>query len=81
MDIFTKCFEFTAVKVAIKEGYYPYFIPLAESEGTEVEVRGQRLIMCGSNNYLGLTTHPEVREAGAGGDRGASAPAAPAPAS
>ncbi len=64
MDIFKKCSEFTAVKVAIEEGYYPYFIPLAESEGTEVEVRGQRLIMCGSNNYLGLTTHPLVREAG-----------------
>ncbi|MHB8868812.1 MAG: aminotransferase class I/II-fold pyridoxal phosphate-dependent enzyme [Thermoleophilia bacterium] len=64
MDIFKKCTEFTAVKVAIEEGYYPYFIPLAESEGTEVEVRGQRLIMCGSNNYLGLTNHPQVRDAG-----------------
>lgn len=64
MDIFKKCSEFTAVKVAIEEGYYPYFIPLAESEGTEVEVHGQRLIMCGSNNYLGLTNHPLVREAG-----------------
>jgi len=64
MDIFKKCSEFTAVKVAIEEGYYPYFMPLAKSEGTEVEVRGQRLIMCGSNNYLGLTNHPLVREAG-----------------
>ena len=64
MDIFKKCTEFTAVKVAIEGGYYPYFIPLAESEGTEVEVRGQRLIMCGSNNYLGLTNHPQVRAAG-----------------
>jgi len=64
MDILKKCSEFTAVKVAIAEGYYPYFTPLAESEGTEVEVRGRRLVMCGSNNYLGLTTHPLVREAG-----------------
>src|SRR5680860_449001 len=64
MDILRKCSEFTAVKVAIAEGYYPYFTPLAESEGTEVEVRGRRLVMCGSNNYLGLTTHPLVREAG-----------------
>jgi len=64
MDIFRKCAEFTAVKVAIAQGYYPYFTPLAESEGTEVQVRGQRLIMCGSNNYLGLTDHPSVREAG-----------------
>ena len=64
MDIFKKCSEFTAAKIAIEQGYYPYFIPLTESEGTEVEVRGQRLIMCGSNNYLGLTNHPDVREAG-----------------
>lgn len=63
MDIFEKCFSFTAVKEAIEQGFYPYFIPLTENEGTEVMFRGQRLIMCGSNNYLGLTTHPKVREA------------------
>jgi 8-amino-7-oxononanoate synthase len=63
MDIFDKCRNFTAAKQAIKEGYYPYFIPLTENEGTEVIYRGHRLIMCGSNNYLGLTTHPEVRKA------------------
>lgn len=63
MDIFNKCGEFTAAKEAIKEGIYPYFIPLTENEGTEVLFRGHRLIMCGSNNYLGLTTHPKVRQA------------------
>jgi 8-amino-7-oxononanoate synthase len=63
MDIFEKCFHWTRAKEAIKEGYYPYFIPLTENEGTEVVYRGHRLIMCGSNNYLGLTTHPKVREA------------------
>lgn len=63
MDIFEKCFNFTAARDAIREGYYPYFIPLTENEGTEVVYRGHRLIMCGSNNYLGLTTHPKVREA------------------
>src|SRR5512142_1222791 len=63
MDIFEKCFNFTAAKQAIRDGYYPYFIPLTENEGTEVVYRGHRLIMCGSNNYLGLTTHPQVREA------------------
>jgi len=63
MDIFEKCFNYTTVKEAIKEGFYPFFIPLTENEGTEVEYRGHRLIMCGSNNYLGLTTHPKVREA------------------
>ncbi|MEJ5313320.1 MULTISPECIES: aminotransferase class I/II-fold pyridoxal phosphate-dependent enzyme [Anaerolinea] len=63
MDIFEKTRQFTAAKEAIKEGYYPYFIPLDENEGTEVVYKGHRLIMCGSNNYLGLTTHPKVREA------------------
>ena len=49
---------------SLKEmGLYPYFIPLDHTEGTEVTVEGKRLIMLGSNNYLGLTTHPEVREA------------------
>jgi 8-amino-7-oxononanoate synthase len=63
MDIFKKCFEYTTAKEAMEKGIYPYFIPLDENEGTEVIFRGQRLIMCGSNNYLGLTTHPKVREA------------------
>ena len=44
-------------------GIYPYFKPLSETEGTEVVIDGKRLIMIGSNNYLGLTTHPRVRQA------------------
>jgi 8-amino-7-oxononanoate synthase len=63
MDIFEKCFQYTEAKDAIARGVYPFFIPLTENEGTEVSYRGHRLIMCGSNNYLGLTTHPKVREA------------------
>jgi 8-amino-7-oxononanoate synthase len=63
MDIFEKCSKFTAAKEAIAAGYYPYFIPLTENEGSEAVFRGHRLIMCGSNNYLGLTTHPKVRQA------------------
>ncbi len=63
MDIFEKCFKYTIVREAIEQGYYPYFIPLDENEGTEVVYKGQRLIMCGSNNYLGLTTHPRVKDA------------------
>ncbi|PWH18620.1 MAG: 8-amino-7-oxononanoate synthase [Anaerolineae bacterium] len=63
MDIFEKCSQFKIVKEAIEGGYYPYFIPLSENEGTEVLYGGKRLIMCGSNNYLGLTTHPKVKEA------------------
>lgn len=63
MDLFEKCRTYTTAKEAMESGIYPYFIPLNENEGTEVVYQGNRLIMCGSNNYLGLTTHPEVKEA------------------
>ncbi len=63
MDLFTKAFEYEAVKLAKASGTYPYFIPLDRNEGTEVVYQDRRIIMCGSNNYLGLTTHPKVREA------------------
>jgi 8-amino-7-oxononanoate synthase len=63
MDIFKKCYEFDDVKNAKAAGIYPYFIPLTENEGTVAVFKGHRLIMCGSNNYLGLTTHPKVKEA------------------
>jgi 8-amino-7-oxononanoate synthase len=63
VDIFDKCYNYTLAKEAIAAGIYPYFKPLTESEGTEAVFQGQRLIMCGSNNYLGLTTDPRVRQA------------------
>jgi len=63
VELYDKCYQYTEAKEAIKEGYYPYFIPFSDTEGTEVTMGGRRLIMIGSNNYLGLTTHPKVREA------------------
>ena len=63
MDLFDKCFSYTRVAEAKAAGYYPYFIPLEDTEGTEVVIDGKRMIMIGSNNYLGLTTHPKVRQA------------------
>jgi 8-amino-7-oxononanoate synthase len=63
MDLFAKCATFTAARDAIEGGYYPYFIPFEENEGTEVCYQGRRLIMAGSNNYLGLTTDPRVKQA------------------
>ena len=63
MDIFEKCYRYTEVKDAKEAGIYPYFIPLDENEGTEVTFQGRNVIMYGSNNYLGLTTHPKVKQA------------------
>lgn len=65
-DLFNKIARDPVLKAARmgrETGIYPYFRPLSETEGTEVIVNGQRLIMIGSNNYLGLTTHPKVRQA------------------
>ena len=63
MDLFEKCSNYSDARDAQDSGFYPYFIPLTESEGSVAEFNGNSLIMCGSNNYLGLTTHPEVQEA------------------
>lgn len=63
MDLFEKCEKYTEAREAVAKGYYPYFMPIESTDGTEVIVRGKRLIMIGSNNYLGLTSHPKVKEA------------------
>lgn len=63
MDIFEKCFSYTYAKEVMAAGLYPYFIPMSGNEGSEAIFQGRRLIMCGSNNYLGLTIHPKVRQA------------------
>jgi 8-amino-7-oxononanoate synthase len=62
-DLFAKCASYTRAKETMAAGVYPYFMPVEGSEDTEVTVRGHRLIMVGSNNYLGLTHHPKVIEA------------------
>ncbi len=64
MDIFDKCSHFTAAREAREAGIYPYFHALESRQDTEVVMEGKRRIMLGSNNYLGLTTNPEVMEAG-----------------
>jgi 8-amino-7-oxononanoate synthase len=63
MDLFEKARQFTRPQEVKAMGLYPYFLPLEDTEGTEVVIYGKRIIMIGSNNYLGLTTHPKVREA------------------
>jgi len=63
MDLFEKCWKWTDARDLMESGFYPYFMPLDDTEGTEVTIGDKQLIMIGSNNYLGLTTHPHVREA------------------
>lgn len=69
MDIFEKCRNLTPLnplyeaKIAIEKGVYPFFLPLENNEGTEAIFNGRRVLMFGSNNYLGLTTDRRVREA------------------
>ncbi|MCH7587718.1 MAG: pyridoxal phosphate-dependent aminotransferase family protein [Chloroflexi bacterium] len=64
MDIFDKAYNFTQARIAQAAGLYPFFIPIQNSEGTEALIDGRRLLMFGSNNYLGLTMDPRVRQAG-----------------
>src|SRR4030067_2987767 len=63
MDIFQKCYNFTAAREVMALGLYPYFHPLSSGQDTGVVIDGKPMIMIGSNNYLGLTSHPEVKEA------------------
>jgi 8-amino-7-oxononanoate synthase len=62
-DVFQKCVEFTRADEVKKLGMYPYFRAVEESEGPVVQMEGRKVIMAGSNNYLGLTGDPRVREA------------------
>ncbi|MFL5448003.1 MAG: 8-amino-7-oxononanoate synthase, partial [Gemmatimonadales bacterium] len=53
--LFEKCRQFTKARELQAVGLYPYFNPISESEDTVVVIDGQKRIMLGSNNYLGLT--------------------------
>ena len=62
-DVLNKVYEFEAADDARRAGVYPYFKPFDYHDGPEAVMDGKRVTMFGSNNYLGLTTHPRVREA------------------
>ncbi|MGH9889359.1 MAG: aminotransferase class I/II-fold pyridoxal phosphate-dependent enzyme, partial [bacterium] len=63
MTIFDKCAAYTLPREVQAMGIYPYFTPIEETTATEARIGGEWKIMVGSNNYLGLTHHPEVLEA------------------
>ena len=63
MDLFEKCKKYTAAREVMAAGFYPYFRVMESEQNPEVIVEGKKMIMLGSNNYLGLTSHPKVKEA------------------
>ncbi|OGU25476.1 MAG: 8-amino-7-oxononanoate synthase [Ignavibacteria bacterium GWA2_54_16] len=63
LDLFDKCKAFTRADETKALGLYPYFHAIEESEGPVVQIEGRKIVMAGSNNYLGLTAHPKVKEA------------------
>jgi 8-amino-7-oxononanoate synthase len=63
LDLFKKCLDFTRADEVKEAGFYPYFRAIQENEGPVVQIEGRKIIMAGSNNYLGLTAHPLVKEA------------------
>lgn len=62
-DIFQKAYNFTIADEIKAAGLFPYFKPLTATDGNVVTIEGHKVIMAGSNNYLGLTNDPRVIEA------------------
>ena len=55
--------NYTAPQKAKAAGIYPYFRVLESGQDAEVNIKGHNVMMFGSNSYLGLTSHPKVKEA------------------
>lgn len=58
-----KMFKYDAPQRAKAAGIYPYFRVIESDQDTVVTINGQKVLMFGSNSYLGLTNHPKVKEA------------------
>ncbi len=65
MDVLQKCAEFSQVREMRASGVYPYYRTISSAQDPVVSIDGHKIIMLGSNNYLGLTNHPEVKAAAA----------------
>ena len=65
MDIFQKCLDWKDPDTVRQMGLYPYFRMIASGQDPIVTMNGNSVIMLGSNNYLGLTNHPEIKKAAA----------------
>ncbi|WP_428331109.1 serine palmitoyltransferase [Mucilaginibacter sp.] len=58
-----KIAQFQDANIIREMGLYPYFRPIESGQDTEVIIDGKRVLMFGSNSYLGLTNHPKIKEA------------------
>src|ERR1700754_3203210 len=58
-----KIAQFQVANTLRERGLYPYFRPIESAQDTEVMNDGKRVLMFGSNSYLGLTNHPKIKEA------------------
>jgi 8-amino-7-oxononanoate synthase len=63
MKLLDKCRDFTEAAIAREQGWYPYFKVVETEQGPVAVVDGKEMLMLGSNNYLGLTSHPKVKKA------------------
>jgi 8-amino-7-oxononanoate synthase len=63
VGIFDKCAQYKDPDKVIAAGLYPYFRMIESQQDPVVMMNGREVVMCGSNNYLGLTSHPAVKEA------------------
>jgi 8-amino-7-oxononanoate synthase len=55
--------KYDAPQQAMQAGIYPYFREIESDQDTVVTIKGQKVLMFGSNSYLGLTNHPKIKEA------------------
>lgn len=62
-DAFAKAYAFRRADEAAAAGMHPYFKPIASQHGGTVTVEGQEMVITGSNDYLGLTQDPRLKEA------------------
>jgi 8-amino-7-oxononanoate synthase len=65
VDVFQKCFDYRDPDEVRELGIYPYFRVIASAQEPVVTMSGSSVIMLGSNNYLGLANHPEIKAAAA----------------
>ena len=65
MDILQKCADYTLHQELREADIYPYYRSISSPQDPVVTIDGQKVVMLGSNNYLGLTSHPAVKEASA----------------